>query len=82
MKFAVAATSMLLAGSVVATPLKERSRAAYERRMAKRAARRHTKTNPPLALNFTSLSDTVKLGSTTRATEYDSNWGVRLCPPP
>ena len=71
--------ALLLASTVVAVPMTDARKSAYERRQARRAARaaRIASGNPfPLAVNHTSNADRISVGKANGAefVSYDSNW--------
>jgi hypothetical protein len=73
MKFTTVASALLLASTAVAAPtLKERLRERRAERLAKRAGARQ-KGLRPLAVNFTSLEDTISSDNPEFVT-YSSNW--------
>ncbi|KXL50714.1 hypothetical protein M433DRAFT_131865 [Acidomyces richmondensis BFW] len=72
MKLTSSVGALLLASTALAAPAPSKLTQRRHERLAKRLANKH-KTNPPLAVNHTSMKDTVAVNSP-GFVEYDSNW--------
>ncbi|KAF2166179.1 hypothetical protein M409DRAFT_55048 [Zasmidium cellare ATCC 36951] len=74
MKVTFAATSaLLLSGFATAAPFTERRRQAMERRLSNRRSADQSRTGQPLAVNYTTLDDRIKIEKSKNA-QYSSNW--------
>jgi len=72
MKIASSVGALLLASTALAAPAPSKMTQRRHERLAKRLANKH-KTNPPLAVNHTSMGDTIAVNSP-GFVQYDSNW--------
>lgn len=76
MKVTFAATSaLLLSGFATAASFTERRRQAMERRLSNRRSADQSRTGQPLAVNYTTLDDRIKIEKSKNA-QYSSNWAV------